>query len=113
LHFAVAKLRREHCRSDWQWTHIANGELRDIRTAAKIKAMGVRRSWPDFILVPPQGQLHCLELKRASERLSDDQAALGHGVPHAVCRSLDEALGMLDSWGCLTIMLTSRRGGAK
>jgi hypothetical protein len=108
LHFAVAKLLREHCLPDWLWTHIASGELRDVRTAAKLKAMGVRRGWPDFILVPPIGQLHSLELKRAGEVLSDDQEAfqlhcIRHGWPHVVARTLDEALVALDAWGCLRI----------
>jgi hypothetical protein len=89
LHMAVAKVLREHCLPTWLWTHIASGELRDIRTAAKLKAMGVRRGWPDFILVPPIGQLHSLELKRAGEDLSDDQEAfqlhcIRHGWPQCV-----------------------------
>jgi hypothetical protein len=74
LHMAVAKILRDHCRPDSQWTHIAHGEARDIRTAAKLKQMGVRRGWPDFVLVPPTGQLHCLELKRTGEKLSDQKA---------------------------------------
>ena len=61
LHMAVAKLLRQHARSDWQWTHIDNGEVRDPRTAAKLKQMGLRPGWPDFVLVPPTGRLHCLD----------------------------------------------------
>jgi hypothetical protein len=40
LHMRVAALLRRRCRSDWQWTHPANGELRDKHTAAKLKQMG-------------------------------------------------------------------------
>lgn len=113
LHMAVAKVLREHCLPEWQWTHIASGELRDIRTASKLKRMGVRRGWPDFILVPPAAQLHCLELKRAGEDLTEDQEAfrlwcVSHGVPHCIAYSLDEALVALDAWKCLRI----RIGGA-
>ncbi|PZR89499.1 MAG: hypothetical protein DLM68_06035 [Hyphomicrobiales bacterium] len=95
---------------------MGHGEVRDIRTAAKLKAMGVRRGWPDFILVPPTGQLHCVELKRIGERLSEDQKefklfCIRHGIPHSVARTFDEALGALDSWGALTITLT--RTGAR
>jgi hypothetical protein len=115
LHMAVAKLLREHCRPDWQWTHIGHGEARDIRTATKLKQMGVRSGWPDFILVPPTGQLHCLELKRVGEKLSSDQQAfrlwcVSHGVPHAVAFTIDDALGAFDRWNCLTIELPARAG---
>ena len=77
LHMTVAKLLRDHCRPDWQWTHIAHGEARDVRTATKLKQMGVRRGWPDFILAPPAGQLHCLErhvikdTRRKARRVQD------------------------------------------
>jgi hypothetical protein len=114
LHMSVAKVLHEHCLPDWLWTHIASGELRDVRTAEKLKAMGVRRGWPDFILVPPAGQLHSLELKRVGEYLSDDQEAfrlhcIRHGWPHSVAYTLDDALAVLDYWGCLRIKI----GGAR
>jgi hypothetical protein len=110
LHMAVAKVLREHCKPDWQWTHIASGELRDKRTAAKLKQMGVRAGWPDFILVPPTGQLHSLELKRIGEDLTADQEAfqlhcIRFGWPHSVAFTLDQALAILDHWGCLRIKI--------
>jgi len=114
LHMSVAKVLRDHPRPDWQWTHIPAGEVRDIRTAVKLKRMGTKPGWPDFVLIPPAGQIHCLELKRQGETLSDAQEAfqlwcIRHGVPHSVAYSLDEALAALDHWGCLRI----RIGGAK
>jgi len=95
LHFAVAKMLRDHARPEWQWTHVANGELRDKRTAAKLRNMGTHPGWPDLILVSPIGQLHCLELKRIGERLSDEQEAfrlwcINHGIPHCIAYTLDE-----------------------
>jgi hypothetical protein len=113
LHMAVAKLLREHCLPLWQWTHVPNGEVRDIRTAVKLKRMGTKPGWPDFILCPPAGQLHCLELKRIGETLSDDQEdfrdwCIRHGVPHVVAFTIDEVLTAFDQWGCLRI----RIGGA-
>jgi hypothetical protein len=115
LHMTVAKLLRDHCRPDWQWTHIAHGETRDIRSATKLKQMGVRRGWRDFILVPPVGQLHCLELKRIGEKLSPDQEefrlwCVSHGVPHAIAFTIDDALLALDRWDCLTIKIPDRAG---
>ena len=106
LHMAVAKLLRQHARSDWQWTHIDNGEVRDPRTAAKLKQMGLRPGWPDFVLVPPTGRLHCLELKRLGETLTPEQESLKlwaarHGLPFVVAYSIDEALVALATWGAL------------
>jgi hypothetical protein len=74
LHMSVAKLLRDHGRPDWRWTHIPSGEVRDMRTAAKLKQMGTKRGWPDFLLVSPDGAIRCLELKRIGGKLTDDQA---------------------------------------
>lgn len=115
LHFQVAKLLRKHALPDWQWTHWPGGEeIRDARTAAKLKQMGAMAGWPDFVLVPPIGQLHSLELKRIGEDLTDEQAAfrdwcLGHRLPYAVARSISEVLAALDRWGALRIKI----GGAR
>jgi VRR-NUC domain len=110
LHMAVAKVLREHALPGWQWTHIASGEMRDIRTATKLKRMGVRKGWPDFVLVPPTGQMHCLELKREGEKLTGEQEAfqtwcIAHAIPHSVVFTLREALAVLDSWRCLRVKL--------
>ncbi len=112
LHFAVAKLLRDHCRKDWQWTHIASGELRDKRTAGKLRNMGLQRGWHDFVLVHPIWQLHCLELKRVGETLSDEQETfrewcITHGVPHVVAYSIDEVLVAFAEWDCLRIKIGS------
>ncbi len=106
LHMQVAALLRRHARSDWQWTHIPNGELRDKRTAGKLKQMGVQAGWPDFVLIPPTGSLHCLELKRDGETLSDAQDdfkmwCVRHGVPYAVCHSMLDVLKAFAAWRCL------------
>jgi hypothetical protein len=106
LHMRVAALLRRRCRSDWQWTHIASGELRDKRTAVKLKRMGLRPGWPDFVLVSPRGQMHCLELKRAGESLSDDQEnfkfwSIRHGVPFVVAYAIDDILAASVAWRCL------------
>ena len=80
LHMSVAKLLREHCHDDWQWTHIAGGEIRDVRTAAKLKQMGVKRGWPDFVLIQPSGKIHCLELKRQAKRFQNSKNNFNFGV---------------------------------
>jgi VRR-NUC domain len=108
LHVGVAGTLRRFVRPGWRWAHIPSGELRDKRTAAKLKAMGVQPDWPDIILVSPTGLLHALELKRVSGSLSDEQEAFAdwcraYGIPHAVARTVDQALAALDAWGCLRI----------
>ena len=113
---AVAGLLRQHVRSGWRWGHYPAGELRDARTAAKLKAMGVQRGWPDVMLFSPRGLLHALELKRLGEDLSEDQEgfqswAIARGVPHAVVRSVDEALRVLAAWHCLDPRLRIGGGG--
>lgn len=111
LHLAVATVMRDHCLPEWLWTHVPTGEHRDIRTAAKLKAMGARRGWPDFILVSPDGSVRFLELKRLGKKLSDDQSdfrvhCIKHGIWHRVAWTIDEALAALDECGCLRIKLT-------
>jgi hypothetical protein len=110
LHMAVADVLRRFARPDWRWSHFPAGEHRDVRTAAKLKAMGVQRGWPDFVLFDPSGRLHALELKRQGGRLTDEQEGfqtwcIVRGVPHSVSRSVDEALAVLDAWEALCIRI--------
>jgi hypothetical protein len=108
LHMAVADVLRRFARPDWRWSHFPAGEHRDVRTAAKLKAMGVQRGWPDFLLFDPSSRLHALELKRQRERLTDEQKEFEawcaeHGAPHEVARSVDDALAILSGWDVLRI----------
>jgi hypothetical protein len=106
LNVAVADLLRKVGRRDWRWSHFPAGELRDIRTAQKLKSMGVQRGWPDFLIFSPSGLLHALELKRRGGALSEDQAAFAawcaeHSIPNAVAYSIDDAIATLTAWGAL------------
>jgi hypothetical protein len=108
LHVAVVSTLRRFARPDWQWCHIPSGELRNKRTAAKLKAMGTRPGWSDFILISPAGILHALELKRVGGVLSDRQEDFATwcglcGVPHRVARNVGEALAAFSAWGCLRV----------
>jgi len=101
---------RDHALPEWRWTHFPAGEIRDKIAASKLKNMGLQRGWPDFVLISPAAIAHALELKRAGEDLTEDQEAFrdwccGHGVPHAVVRSIDEALAILTSWSALRIRI--------
>jgi hypothetical protein len=108
LHMAVAGLLRRFARPDWRWGHYPAGEHRDVRTAAKLKAMGTQAGWPDLILFDPEGRLHALELKPQGKHLTDEQKAFAswcaeRGIPHVVARTPDEAIKIIDGWGALRI----------
>jgi hypothetical protein len=111
LHFAVAKLLREHCREDWIWTHIPSGEKRDIITARKLKNMGVQPGWPDFLLVNPFGEVHFLELKREGKKLTGSQNdirvwCISHAIAHSIAYNVDDILRIFASWECLDLSIT-------
>lgn len=104
----VARLLKDYIRPDWRFTHPASGEKREPKVAAKLKAMGVMRGWPDFVLVAPTRVFHGLELKRAGGVLSDDQLdfqswAQSFGIPYEVCFDLPGVLEVLGRWGCLRV----------
>lgn len=114
LQFSVAKLLKDFCHPDWRYTHFPAGELRDDKTGAKLKRMGLKAGWPDFQLVSPQGLFHALELKRAGENLNDNQEDFAafcrkNGIPHAVVDSFRDAVTVLNGWGCLRVKFTEVR----
>jgi hypothetical protein len=116
LHQAVVGHLRLRGAPDWRWTHPASGEKRDIRTAQKLRSMGVQCGWPDLILVAPDGRAHFLELKRQGGRLSDEQRAFrlhcaAMGWPFCWTSSIDEALGALEAWGALRLDIQGGRHG--
>jgi hypothetical protein len=105
-HCMIADLLRRFAHPAWRYTHIPLGEYRTKATAARLKRMGVIAGWPDFILMPPTGLGHFLELKRRGGALSDEQKGFAawcaaHGVPYAVVKSFDEALTQLKAWGAV------------
>lgn len=110
LHMTVAKILRDHLFDYWRFTHIPAGEVRDKRTAAKLKAMGTMPHWPDFQLVDPNGVIHFLELKRIGEKLSEGQKnfqswCVENHIPHVVAWTLDEVLMAFVRWHCLRIKI--------
>jgi hypothetical protein len=114
LHLSVARLLRAAACPEWRWSHFPAGEARDVRTGARLKAMGLQRGWPDFLLISPVGRVHFLELKRLGEGLTEDQAdlklwAARHGVAFVIADSMDQVLVALDAWGALRLKIA---GGA-
>lgn len=103
LHKAVADFLERAWPEDLPWTHFPAGERRDPRTAAKLKRMGLKPGWPDFIFVLPNGQFAGLELKAPDGERSDEQTAL-HGTFErlrcgiATANSLEEVERHLTRW---------------
>jgi hypothetical protein len=104
LHCMVADVLDRWLTPGWRFTHIASGELRDKVTAARLKRMGVRKGWPDFVLLSPTGHAYFLELKRRGEHLSESQIefanwCVAHGYPLYVCDDFNSAVATLKDWG--------------
>ena len=120
LHIQLVSMLRWCMRPDVIWRHVPNGEHRDPRTAAKLKAMGVLPGSADLeffwreairpVLVPEDehGRLRALflELKRPGGTLSTEQATFGLamrllGAEYLVASSVDEAIGILGAHGLI------------
>lgn len=99
----VARLRQD-LRPDVIWFHVPNGEYRDKRSAAKLKAMGVLPGVPDLVF--DNGNILYLEIKKPGGVLSAAQrqfkaCAERAGRHYAVAHSSTEALGILRKHGML------------
>lgn len=114
LHIQVVQLLHWSAAQGWRWFHPANGEHRDPRTAAKLKAMGVKPGIPDLVLIAPSGLAHFLELKRGKAPLSAAQRdfhahAEAQGWPVAVASSFERAEAVLCGWGALRAPVRTAR----
>ncbi|MGY2987670.1 VRR-NUC domain-containing protein [Bradyrhizobium sp. USDA 4508] len=86
---------------------IPNAGRRGFKTAAKMKAEGLRAGVADVCIMLPESRAAWLEMKkRKGGRQSDEQKGfearckrLGH--PYALARTLDEAIAALIRWGVL------------
>lgn len=103
LHIAVATFLRLAMPDGIPWWHTPNGEHRDVRTAAKLKAFGTRPGVPDLAFIMPLGKAAFIELKAGKGRLTeaqkqfrDDAEALG--AWWSECRSVDEVDATLVRW---------------
>lgn len=111
-HIAVADALRIGAVAGWEWSHFPAGEKRDPATGARLKRMGLKPGWSDFVLISPAGVHHWLELKRGKAPLEPEQvdfmlACQSRGVPHAVARSFDEAIGQLTAWGAIRLSVSA------
>lgn len=84
--------------------HIPNEGHRSAAEAAKLQAMGLLPGAPDLVIVQPGGNTFFIEVKRmVGGTLSDDQKAfkshcVEHGIPWALCRTIDGARQALAGW---------------
>lgn len=71
------------------------------------KARGMRKGFPDLILIGPEGVCAFMEVKDGKGRLSKEQVEWGywlqsHGCEYSVVRSIDDVKSCLDAWNIKT-----------
>ena len=112
LHIQLVAMLRWCLRPDVIMRHVPNGEHRDPRTAAKLKAMGVLPGsadlefhWAEIDVGKHRRMLH-LELKVPGRKMSEAQAAFALamkllGDEYHLARTIDEAIKILGERGLL------------
>lgn len=103
LHVSLAKILDISLMPGWRYTHLPFGEKRDPITAGRLKAMGTKPGWPDFIFVGRRG-VFWLELKRQGGRLSDAQEDVRDhltmsGYPYKCTSDIEDAIATLKEYG--------------
>jgi hypothetical protein len=114
LHIPLVSMLRWCIRPDVIWRHVPNGEHRDLRTAAKLKAMGTLPGSADLefhwceidALERKQRRVLHLELKVGNRRRTDSQIVFALamrllGDDYEVARSIDEAIAILGERGLI------------
>lgn len=89
------------------WTHVPNEGKRHQITACIMKAMGMIPGVYDYNFMWGETGRGVIELKAGSNKPTEHQIRYKawcdmHGIPNAVCYSVDEALGVLKEWGALS-----------
>jgi hypothetical protein len=114
LHIPLVGILRWALKPDVIWRHVPNGEARDPKVAAKLKAMGVLPGSADLEFfwnsarTPTQPCLAVLfmELKIGDREPSEAQKkfrqrAVEIGAGYCIARSIEEGLAILKSCGLL------------
>lgn len=117
IHIPIADLLKAAANPAWLWTHIGHGGFQlPPPTAARLKAMGLRPGWPDFIFLGPprvmgeRPQVAALELKRKGQKLSEEQKYVCtwfavYKVPYLVTDTIKAAIEFLED---LNIIITKK-----
>lgn len=96
LHNAVAKYLAAHVRPPVLWTTIdAGGTGLRPRTARQRKNRGVKKGWPDILILAPGPNVLGLELKTAKgdhkpEQIAMEAAFFNCRAWYVTCRSVDD-----------------------
>jgi VRR-NUC domain len=113
----LTRLLESYCRPDATWFAVPNGEWRFPKTAARLKASGVRPGAPDLVLVI-DGRFYGVEVKSEKGRVSEAQAAMGRqiersGGHYVVCYGLISAIEHLSRIGVFSpgVKFTFRDNG--
>lgn len=110
IHVAIVDYLRTVLPADAIIMHARNEGNRGGRKGqidgSRGKAMAVMPGWPD-LLIYVGGQGYAIEVKRPGEYLTQVQKRVAaqlalHGIPHIVCRSIDDAREALRQWGVRT-----------
>jgi hypothetical protein len=114
LHIPLVSMLRWCIRPDVIFRHVPNGEYRDPRTAAKLKAMGTLPGSADLefhwceidALERKHRRVLHLELKVGNRRRTDSQVVFALamrllGDDYEVARSIDEAIAILGERGLI------------
>lgn len=85
--------------------HSPNGGMRNVIEAARFKAMGTRRGFPDLILLYPSAGFHalCIEMKTPKGRQQPSQkiwqrAVEDAGYKYVICRSFEDFMEQINAY---------------
>lgn len=131
LHVSIAQLLEVVVRLPAMWTCFPAGNVPlPPQYAAKLARMGLKRGWPDFLVL--HEWMHGIELKRADGKLSKTRMVrtkrgalrvlegqedvfpklMAAGMLIEVCRTPDEVMAALCKWGIpLRVSMTDRPMG--
>lgn len=109
----IVWLLTARCRPCVWWEAVDAGVNLSKASAARRKAMGVRRGSPDLHFILEDGRAAFIELKRpkvgkaAAGKLTTEQEAfmdwcVRNHVPHAVVTSMSQAVSVLTEWGVIS-----------
>jgi hypothetical protein len=107
IHISLVARLQLQCRKGIVFWHTPNGEVRDPRDAAKLKAMGVMAGVADLVFVfPNAAPLLFLELKRAKEKPSIYQNTFAmlmrrSGHHYELANGIDQAVEILQRYNVL------------
>ena len=92
------------------WSHLPFGENRSAVTGARLKRMGAKRGWPDYLIVHDSGVV-AIELKAPKGKQSEEQRDFSDTITAAggayhVCRSLDDVKAALQLSAVPTLAVT-------